>query len=228
MTAPPKLERLIAALSRLGNSEIAEEHARIIFSRMISVVTPVRGHNIGGDDDTGFYARPRKEMAGLERELRDLGGKARKAARGKLGFKAWVNAWAALPQRTKRLVWRPKLISTAKGRTIDRDTIAGAFVAPGHHSIAPRPELTLPAIEAEIARIKETPAIQRRLRKRDTAEQAAIEAIRAAYQALTGKKGRRVLDVEGRLTGRFYRLGREIDDIFGTKLFAAKDSRSLR
>jgi hypothetical protein len=229
MTAPPKLERLIAALSRLGNSEIAEKHAGNIFSRMISVVTPVRGHDIGGDDDTGFYARPRTEIAGPERELRDLGGKARKAARGKLGFKAWTNAWAALPRRTKQLLWRPKLVRTAEGhRTIDRDTIAGSFAAPGLHTIVPKPGVVLPLIEAEIARIKTTPAIQRRLRKRDTAEQAAIEAIRAAYQALTGRKGRRVLDVERRLTGRFYRLGREIDDIFGTKLFAAKDSRRLR
>jgi hypothetical protein len=217
MTAPPKLERLIAALSRLGNSEIAEKHAGNIFSRMISVVTPVRGHDIGG------------EIAGPERELRDLGGKARKAARGKLGFKAWTNAWAALPRRTKQLLWRPKLVRTAEGhRTIDRDTIAGSFAAPGLHTIVPKPGVVLPLIEAEIARIKTTPAIQRRLRKRDTAEQAAIEAIRAAYQALTGRKGRRVLDVERRLTGRFYRLGREIDDIFGTKLFAAKDSRRLR
>jgi hypothetical protein len=229
MTAPPKLERLIAALSRLGNSEIAERHASVIFSRMIAVVTPARGHDIGGDDDTGFYARPRTEMAGLERELRDLGGKARKAARGKPGFKAWANAWAALPQRTKRLLWRPKLIWTAEGRTIDPGTVAGSFAAPGLHMIVPRPEVVLPVIEAEIARIKTTPAAQRRKRKRDEAEHAAIQAICNFYQKATGNKGRRAVDPKsGKLTGRLIRLGHEIDRIFGTALFAEKDSRRLR
>jgi hypothetical protein len=48
-----------------------------------------------------------------------------------------------------------------------------------------------------------------------------------AYSELTGHKGGRVI-ADGRLAGRLFRLGREIDEIFGIKLFANKDSRRLR
>ena len=110
---PSKLERVIAALSRLGGDRaVAEKHAQLIEWCMLRVVIPSSGHDIGGDDDGGFYARKRMKTAGLERELRDLGGRARKTVSGKLGVKAWMNAWAALPDRTKRLLWRPKLIQT--------------------------------------------------------------------------------------------------------------------
>jgi hypothetical protein len=237
---PPKLERVIAALSRLGGDRAAaEKHAQRIQWCMLRVVTSSSGHDIGGDDDAGFHARPRTSTAGLERELRDIGGRARKAVIGKLGVEAWMKAWAALPDRTKRLLWRPKLIQTAKSRTVgqliqtvksrtvDRDQLAGSFSAPGFHMIAPKPELVLPAVKIELERLKAKPSAQRRKRQRAEAEHAAIEAIRAAYQEITCNKGGRVIS-KGRLVGRLHSLGREVDDIFGTKLYAVKDSRRHR
>ena len=131
-TQRPKLARLIEALHRLGGDPaVAEKHASIIFARLIAVVAPARGFDIGGNDEAGFYAHPRTQTTGLERELRDLGGKARKAACGKLGLTAWMAAWAVLPQRTMHLLWRPKVMRTAQGHTIDRSRIAGSFSAPG-------------------------------------------------------------------------------------------------
>jgi hypothetical protein len=225
---PPKFERLITALNRLGGDPaVAEKHAQLIEWCMLKVAIPYSGHDIGSDDDGGFYARKRMKTAGLERELRDLGGKARKTVSRRLGVEEWMNAWAALPDRTKRLLWRPKLIQTAKSRTVDRDELAGSFSAPGFHMIAPKPELVLPAVEIELERLKAKPSAQRRKRQRDDAEHAAIEAIRAAYQELTGNKGGRVIR-NGRLVGRLHSLGQEIDGIFGTKLYAVKDSRRHR
>jgi hypothetical protein len=225
---PPKFERLIRALNRLdGDPAVAEKHAQLIEWCMLKVAIPYSGHDIGSDDDGGFYARKRMKTAGLERELRDLGGKARKTVSRRLGVEEWMNAWAALPDRTKRLLWRPKLIQTAKSRTVDRDELAGSFSALGFHMIAPKPELVLPAVEIELERLKAKPSAQRRKRQRDDAEHAAIEAIRAAYQELTGNKGGRVIR-NGRLVGRLHSLGREIDDIFSTKLYTVKDSRRHR
>jgi hypothetical protein len=226
---PSRLERLITVLSRLGGDPIvAHKHAQVILWRMTVVATPSNGHDIGGGDDPGFHAHPRTSAAGLERELRDIGGRARKAVNRKLSIEAWMKAWAALPDRTKRLLWRPRLIqTTAKGRTVDRDQLAGSFSAPGYHMIVPKPELVLPAVEIELERLKPKPGAQRRKRQRDGAEHAAIEAIRAAYQELTGNKGGRVIR-NGRLVGRLHSLGHEIDGIFGTKLYAVKDSRRHR
>lgn len=225
---PSKLERVIAALSRLGGDRAAaEKHAKRIQWCVLRVVTSSSGHDIGGDDDAGFHARPRTSTAGLGRELRDIGGRARKAVIGKLSVEAWMKAWAALPDRTMRLLWRPKLIQAAKSRTVDRDQLAGSFSAPGFHMIVPKPELVLPAVEIELERLKAKPGAQRRKRQRDEAEHAATEAIRAAYQEVTGNKGGRVIR-NGRLVGRLHSLGQEIDGIFGTKLYAVKDSRRHR
>jgi hypothetical protein len=76
-----------------------------------------------------------------------------------------------------------------------------------------------------LERSKTTP--NAKLRKRNEEEHAAIAAIRHAYSELTGHKGGRVI-ADGRLAGRLFRLGREIDKIFDIKLFANKDSRRLR
>ena len=225
-TDPPQLRRLLAALTSLGGDPaVAEKHAQIIHMRMINFVTQrhSRGHDLGRDAE-GFYARPRKETAGPARELRDIVGKARKAVAGRLDKEEWIDAWTALPERTKRL-WRMPLIRTPEGRTVDRDKLAGGFSAPGFYTIVPKAEEVLPLIAAELARIKKTPGEKRR--QRDENEHVAIEAIRAAYRALTGHKGGRVI-AGGKLKGRLVRLGREIDEIFDTALFAAKDSRRLR
>ena len=127
---PSKLDRLITALNRLGGDRaVVEKQAPLIEWCMLKVAIPNSGYDIGSDDDGGFYARKRMKTAGLERELRDLGGKARKTVSGRLGVEEWMNAWAALPDRTKRLLWRPKLIQTAKSRTVDRDELAGSFLS---------------------------------------------------------------------------------------------------
>jgi hypothetical protein len=223
-----KLAQLITALSRLGGEPgIAEQQAHRIFPLMIAVVAPTRGYDIGGDGED-FYARPLSHTAGLARELRDLGGKARKAAAGKLSKEAWMKAWAAVPHRTQRLLWRPKLIRMERGHAIDRNTLSGSYSAPGLQTIAPKPEVVLPTIAAEAERLKKTPSAQRPKRVRDGNERAAIEAIRNAYRAVTGYRGGRAIGADGRLTGRLHRLGRDIDVIFGTQLFAEKDSRRLR
>jgi hypothetical protein len=228
---PPKQARLITALSRLGDPAIAEQQANIIMPLILAVITPSRGHEIGRDDAGFYYARSRTATAGLARELRDLRGKARKAVAGTLTGEDWIKAWAAVPARTQRLLWRPRLIETAEGRTIDRRTLAGSYSAPGFALIAPKPEVVLPAIAAKLDLIEATPAAQRRKRKRDEHEQAAIAAIRGAYRMLTNKgyKGARSVDpLSGKLAGRLIGLGHEIDRIFGTALFAEKDSRRLR
>jgi hypothetical protein len=225
-------------LSRFGDptklgaghiAAVAEQHASAVHWHMNAVVAADRGRNIGGDDDTDFYARPCKTTAGIARELRDIGGKARKAASGKLSNKEWITAWAALPARTRSRLWRPCLVKTEDGRTVDPGTVAGAFSAPGFATVAPKPDLVLLAIDSEIERLATMPVKRRRERRRDEGEQAAIEAIRNAYRALTGgryKGGRQ--NRGGRLAGRFHQLGRDIDALFGTKLFAEKDSRRLR
>jgi hypothetical protein len=222
-------EQLVALLSRFGNPTLAEQYAPEIHWHMIALVAADRGRTIGGGDDTGFYARPCMTTAGLARELRDVRGKARKAVSGKMNNEDWITAWAALPARTRSRLWRPRLIKTKDGRTVDPGTLTGAFSAPGFAIIAPRPELVLPVIDMEIEQLSAIPVKDRRLRHRDKNEQAAIEAIRNAYRALTGGKykgGRQ--NRGGRLAGRFHRLGRDIDALFGTKLFAEKDSRRLR
>lgn len=225
---PPKLALLIAALRRV----------------------------VGGDDDPGIeqlankilwemnmlavrYAEMRRTTkAGPARDLRDLKGAARKAAAGQLDIAGWAAAWARVPEKTLRRIWRPKvppIVSRkrdAAGRltAFRRAPLRGvhSFRAPGLHMLVPKPEEVLAAIKSESERTKQMPGDERRKRKRDEAEHAAIEAIRSAYRDLTGKKGGRAIDASGNLTGRMFRLGREIDAVFGTQLFAAKDSRRLR
>jgi hypothetical protein len=233
--AAPKRAQLIAAVSRVvgnGDPAVVAREAANIYWHMNILRLPARGSDIGRDVD-GFYARPRAATVGPARELRDLAGKARKAVKGNLDKEDWIAAWAALPTRTQTLLWTPRLIQTPKGRTLDSRDISGSYSAPGFQTIAPKPEVVLPSIEDELNRFstaeKSAVALRRRAkrRKRNEYEHAVIEAIRHAYQALTGHKGARAT-INGKLTGKLFRLGREIDDIFDTKLFAEKDSRRLR
>jgi hypothetical protein len=202
-----------------GDAAVAKQQANIIYPLMLTLIAQRagRGHNIGRDAD-GFYARRRSSTAGPVRELRDLKGAARKAAAGKLDTQGWLAAVAKVPPNTLRRIWKPSA------------PLRGAYVldAPGLHMLAPNPADMLPGIDAELARLKTTPPAERRLRKRDAGEQAAIDAIRSAYRAITGKKGGRVIDPHGKPTGKLYRLGREIDEIFGARLYAEKDSRRRR
>ena len=177
--------RIVAALQRLdGDAGVIERHAQLIHYAMLDHVAAqrARGHDIGRGDDRA-YARPRSATAGPARELRDLRRACRNAITGKISREDWTTAWAAQPERIKAL-WKPLLIETGKGRSIDRSTLAAGFEVEGFAMLAPRPEIVLPAIERNLAQITATP--QPKTRTRNVEETAAIAAIRAAYRAITG------------------------------------------
>lgn len=225
----PKHGRLIEALRRLkGDADLVviEQLATDILWHMYMLkARQVEARRLG-------------ESVGPAKELRDIERTARKAADGKLALDAWDAAWARVPEKIRSRVWRPKVppIVVRNKRVkaglllFKRAPLHGVryFQAPGLEMLVPKPQDVLNAIKAEQARIKQTASPERRKRKRDQAEHAAIEAIRSAYQKLTGKKGGRATDANGKLTGRLVRLGREVDEIFSTKLFAGTDSRRLR
>ena len=177
------------------------------------------------------------KSVGPAKELRDIERTARKAAGGKI-LDAWDAAWAKVPGKIRSRLWRPKVPPVvsrkldATGRLVgfERAPLRDVryFQASGLNMLVPKPQDVLDAIKAERKRTEQMAGAERRKRKRDPAEHAAIKAIRSAYQNLTGNKGGRTTDVNGRLTGRFVRLGREIDEIFSTNLFADIDSRRLR
>lgn len=226
--------RVVAALQRLDaragiNTDavavLIEHHAPRVHSAMLDVLAAhqARGHDIGHDNNGTAFARPRSSTAGPARELRDLRLICRKAITGKISREDWTTAWAAQPDRI-RSVWRPSLVETPEGRTIDRSTLAMGFETEGFAMLVPKPEVVLPAIERELAAITVSP--RPKTRERDVIEAEAIETIRAAYRAITGHKGGRVISL-GKLAGRLITLGRELDGIFGTALFAT-DSTRLR
>jgi hypothetical protein len=228
MNNPPKLTGTIEALQRIdgdADAAVIEKYAVLIHGAMLNYIAAqrARGFDIGHDAD-GFYARPKTKTAGPTRELTELAAKGRKAIAGKISGEDWTACWAAQPERIKAL-WKPTLIDTAQGRTIDLDTVALGFEADGFQMLAPKPEIVQPAIEAALAAITATPGSKKREPNTDEAE--AIAAIRAAYQAITRRTGGRVI-VRGVLAGKHDRLRREIDGIFGTTLFDVKDSKRLR
>ena len=94
-------------------------------------------------------------------------------------------------RNASRRLWKPRLIETAEGRSIDRSTLAMGFATEGFAMLAPKPEIVLPAIERELAKLTATP--RPKARTRDAEEAAAIAAIRTAYRAITGHKGGRVI-----------------------------------
>src|SRR5579864_2253273 len=112
---PPRLKRLIAALTRLGDLAAAEQRARIIYPIICEVVLQkyARGHDIGRDAGV-FYARPRTTTACPARELRDIAGAAKRAVAGRYDIEDWVTAWAALSHRTRHRLWRSPLIQKEK------------------------------------------------------------------------------------------------------------------
>jgi hypothetical protein len=228
--APPRLARTVAVLQRLdGDADpaVIEKQADLIHQAWLDMIvgSRSRGHDIGVDDGGIAYARPRSKTKGLKRELDDLLPKCRKAVAGRISLREWTTIWAAQPHRIRKL-WKPKLIKTAEGRTIDRSTIAMSFVADGYVIVVPKPGIVLPVIEAALANITASPRSKKR--EPNAVEAKAIEAIRDAYRAITGNKGGRAINVLGKLDGKLAALGREIDAIFGTKLIAEKDSWRLR
>lgn len=229
VTPRTQLARVNAALQQINGAADAaeiEKHAVLIQGAMLNLITAYRacGFIIGGSDADGYHARPRTKTTGPARELTELAAKCRKAIAGKISLQDWTTVWAAQPERIKAL-WKPTLVETAEGRTIDRGKLALGFEVEGFAMIAPKPKVVQPAIEAAFGKITATPNEKKRTRNVDEAR--AINVIRAAYRAVTGNQGGRVIS-EGKLVGRLIRLGHEIDGIFGTKLFAENDSRRLR
>ena len=224
-----KHDRLIEALHRLkghDDSAVIEQLATDILMHMFILKA------------RQTEARRLAKSIGPAKELRDIERTARKAADGKLALDAWDAAWARVPEKTRSRIWQPKVPPVvsrqynATGRLVgfERAPLRDVryFQAPGRDMLVPKPQDVVLGIKAEQERIKQAASAERRKRKRDEAEHAAIKAIRSAYQKLTGKKGGRTTDANGKLTGRLVRLGREVDEIFGTRLFAEKDSRRLR
>ena len=85
----------------------------------------------------------------------------------------------------------------------------------------------MPAIEAELAEIAVAPGSK--VHKRNEAEAEAIAAIDAAFTEITGKDTARVVRVkDGKAVGQRILFGREVDGLYGTKLFGAKDSTRFR
>jgi hypothetical protein len=147
---------------------------------------------------------PRRKSQGPARELRDLARLARKAAVGRIARADWENAWS-----TTRIFIRSML-----SQSLERG--------------APPPKKILRRIMDEVELLNALPAAERRRRRRDGAETDAITSIRDAFSELTHRRGGRGFNAEGELDGPLVRFGREIDEIFGTRLFAVKDSRRLR
>jgi hypothetical protein len=230
ITAVTTYDKIIAVLWRIDSATDAaliEAHARLIDQVWLDLMVSYRsrGFDIGVDNDNIAYARPRSKTAGLARELGDLAPKCRKAVRGRISLREWTTIWAAQPHRIRKL-WKPKLIKTAEGRTIDRSTIAMSFVADGFVMVVPKPEIVLPMIEAALAQITAKPRSQKH--ERNEAEAMAIAAVSNVYREITGNTRKRVYREGKGAVGARIQFGREIDRIFGTQVFAAKDSVRFR
>lgn len=209
---------LVELLAALGERTVAEREARNIHAAILSLG---RGYEIG-KDRAGFYARPRRARPeGPARALRDLAAAARKAINGKNDVETWMEVWAAQSVEVGRLC-RPALLKSGR---LDPAKLLGHFSAPGFTMVIPKPEAVLPCIEAELHRLKGQTG--GRVRKPDASARDVIAVVRAAYAALTGKSGGRVNRSDG-APSRFVRLGRDIDTLFGTKIFPRVDSARLK
>lgn len=212
-----KHQQLVELLSDLGKRAIAEKQAIHIHTALLGLY---RGRDIGRHD-TGFYAQPRlTKSVGPAKELRDLAASARKALRGKIGLEDWARKWAAQPQYISSAC-RPFLLLPGT-RSFDEAKLFGSFSAPGFNMIVPKPDAVLLAIDAEMKA-----HTGNKKRKPDLAARDIIAVVRSAYHALTGRPGGRTISADGR-PGRLVRLGRDIDRLFGTKIFPKVDSRRLK
>jgi hypothetical protein len=213
-------EQLVELLSQLGDRVVAEEEACKVHAAMLALN---RGYDIGRDAN-GFYARPRRSKpAGPAKELRDLAAAARKAIRGRISREDWLDKWAANHHSNWRAC-RPSLL-VSETRSLDPEKLLG-FSAPGVTMVAPKPEAALPALEVALERARIAPG-NRKQRKPDQGADNVISAVRSAYSALTGNRGGRAFLGSGR-PGRLFRLGHQIDDLFGTSLFPTCDSTRLK
>ena len=217
--------RVLKALG--GRPRIAARQAMIVYATMMRLA---RGYHIGREYNSArnqdeFFSLPRarQKKKGPAKELRDFYSAARKAAAQKMNAEEWMNVWAAQHPSTWRLC-RPALFKDGS-RSVDPQKLLGHFSAPGHTIAVPKPEIILPALKAELARLAATP--NPKTRKRDPREAEAVAVVGEAYEKMTGEKPNRRFK-DAKLSGQFKDLCDEIDHIFGTKLFADSDSRRLR
>jgi hypothetical protein len=109
-------------------------------------------------------------------------------------------------------------------RSLDRTKLIG-FSATKFTIVIPKPEAVLPALEIalELGKIATGKTKQR---KPDQAAHDVIAAVQSAYSALTGKRAGRAVLLSGQ-PGPVVRLGRDIDRLFGTRIFPKADSPRL-
>ena len=147
--------------------------------------------------------RSQGKSPGPARELRNLATAAKRAIARK-DVAGWAHAWALLPSRTRRMVWHDPVTM-------------------------PDAETALSEVAFALKRLASVPVSERRRQKRSKLVEAlAVEAIRFAFWELTDHRGGRIVSRDGQLTGPLINLCREIDQIFGTRLFAGVDSWRLR
>jgi len=212
-------EQLVGLLCQLGDSALAEKHARHIHA---AVLAASRGHDIG-QDETGYYARPRHAKSlGPAKEFRDLASLARKTIRGKISREDWAREWAARPPAVWRAC-RPFLLERGS-RSLDKTKLV-SFSAPRFTTIIPKPEAALPALEIALERGRIAPRSKEH--KPDQAADDVIAVVQSAYSALTGHRGSRTFLANGQ-PGRLLRLGFEIDRLFGTNFFPGDSTRLRR
>ena len=140
---------------------------------------------------------------GPARELRNLATAAKRAIARK-DVAGWAHTWALLPSRMRSLVWHDPATMPDAPKALDK--IASAL----------KLMTSVPASE------------RRQLKRSKRVEALAVEAIRFAFWELTDHRSGRIVGRDGQLTGPLIDLCREIDRIFGTRLFAGADSWRLR
>jgi hypothetical protein len=238
---PPGLSWLIARLTPLkDNPELVRRHALNI----MGAVGSIRGRG----DRYGYLFNPGSKgprvpryTRGTARELEELRRAARRAIKQN-DVKLWLEAWAAVPHRTRVLVWAPPAPPVierrrdATGRLIGfrrasiDDTFKDVFTifGPGFTMIAPHPRNGLPLIEQATQRLKATPANVRRKRTSDVLDADLGRAIKTAWVELTGKLPKPVLWINPKLDSPLIALARDIDARFALHVFTAHDSPRLR
>lgn len=239
---PPGLAWLIARLAQSNpDPELVRPHALEI----MGAVGSIRGRG----DRYGYLFEPGKKerhktvrpSRGPARELEELRRAARRAIK-RNDVKGWLTAWAAVPRRTRVLVWVPPVPPVIDCRRDETgrliafrrasydDTLKGVFTiwGPGFTIIVPPPTEALPLIEDATRRLRATPANVRRKRTSDLLAADLGHAIKTAYVELTGKLPKPVLRKNSRLDSRLIALARDVDARFALRVFAADDSPRLR
>ena len=238
---PPGLSWLIARLAQLNNApEIVRPHALKILGTVGFI--RARGDRYGYLFEPGKKERHKTVLPsrGPARELEELRRAARRAIKQN-NVEGWLTAWAAVPHRTRGLVWVPPVPPVidcrrdesgrliAFRRTSYNDSLKGCTIwGPGFTMIVPPPTEALPLIEVAICRLRATPAKVRRKRTSDLLAANLGHTIKTAYAELTGKLPKPVLRKNSRLDSGLISLARDIDARFRLCIFSADDSPRLR